>query len=156
MSCWKSLTPQSTREVWEPFSWKWWVNLYNNYIVAHCCVSTEWIVESIAAVMWERTQVGINSQVGFRGRWFLDHQITTASLVMKEVEYKLRNKKEICAELWFVPLTFWWCNTAMCPCALLRCDYSYLFLLFHLEMSFLTRLLFLCPFTATYESLISG
>ena len=27
----------------------------NNYIVALCCVSTEWVVESIAAVVWKRT-----------------------------------------------------------------------------------------------------
>ena len=53
----------------------------------------------LAAVTWKITQVGNNSQVGFRGRWFLDHQITPASLVMKEVVYKLRNKREICAEL---------------------------------------------------------
>ena len=50
----------------------------------------------LASVMWKTMQVGNNSQVGFRGRGFLDH--LSYSCFFRD-EYKPRKKKEICLEL---------------------------------------------------------
>ena len=50
----------------------------------------------LASVMWKTMQVGNNSQVGFRGRGFLDHLSYTCFF---RDEYKPRKKKEICLEL---------------------------------------------------------
>ena len=52
--------------------------------------------KTLAAMMRKRMQVGNNSQVGFRGRGFLDQLSYTCFF---RDEYKLRKKKEICLEL---------------------------------------------------------
>lgn len=52
--------------------------------------------KTLAAMMRKRMQVGNNSQVGFRGRGFLDHLSYTCFF---RDEYKPRKKKEICLEL---------------------------------------------------------
>ena len=46
--------------------------------------------KTLAAVMWKRMQVGNNSQVGFRGRGFLNHLGYTCFFGDKIGEYELR------------------------------------------------------------------
>lgn len=55
------------------------VNLYNNHIIAHCCLSTDCFLKILKAVTWKKTQVGATLRWDLEGEGSWTTQIIPAS-----------------------------------------------------------------------------